>query len=300
MYFCLCIFSVVSLSIFVCLYLCLCLCVSVSDYLSLSLFAVFVPAHFSLSRLPAVLYTSAGSDWRRFGFPRKRRPLNSVILDGEKAGTECLYTHSPHTSLSLLSLSRSSLSSLYHPLHLILFLPFLSLSGRQHLGRFAEISGECQVVPGPRQVTFACTPLRVPALCNFLCVCTCVYVCVCLCLCLFVCTCVVRVGRMPCAFVMMQKGCVLMFLTFCTPHTKGYQREQRRCGCCGNKNGDVIRRSSEGNSHRLQLSLHTMYLSVYQCIIYPSLTFFLRIGEPRFYVYVNKKSVGAQSNSFGM
>eukprot|EP01117_Protostelium_nocturnum_P018568 TRINITY_DN7797_c0_g1_i1.p1 TRINITY_DN7797_c0_g1~~TRINITY_DN7797_c0_g1_i1.p1 ORF type:complete len:523 (-),score=103.71 TRINITY_DN7797_c0_g1_i1:60-1628(-) len=31
-----------------------------------------------------VIYTSAGGDWRRFGFPRKRRPLNSVILDEGK------------------------------------------------------------------------------------------------------------------------------------------------------------------------------------------------------------------------
>jgi chaperone BCS1 len=28
-----------------------------------------------------VIYTSAGGDWRRFGFPRKRRPLESVILE---------------------------------------------------------------------------------------------------------------------------------------------------------------------------------------------------------------------------
>ncbi len=28
-----------------------------------------------------VIYTSSGGDWRRFGFPRKRRPLHSVVLD---------------------------------------------------------------------------------------------------------------------------------------------------------------------------------------------------------------------------
>lgn len=28
-----------------------------------------------------VIYTTGGGDWRRFGFPRKRRPLSSVILD---------------------------------------------------------------------------------------------------------------------------------------------------------------------------------------------------------------------------
>jgi chaperone BCS1 len=31
-----------------------------------------------------VIYTAAGGDWRRFGFPRKRRPLHSVILDEGK------------------------------------------------------------------------------------------------------------------------------------------------------------------------------------------------------------------------
>jgi len=28
-----------------------------------------------------VIYTSSGGDWRKFGFPRKKRPLHSVILD---------------------------------------------------------------------------------------------------------------------------------------------------------------------------------------------------------------------------
>jgi chaperone BCS1 len=28
-----------------------------------------------------VIYTSSGGDWRRFGFPRKRRPIHSVVLD---------------------------------------------------------------------------------------------------------------------------------------------------------------------------------------------------------------------------
>ena len=32
-----------------------------------------------------VIYVSAGGDWRRFGFPRKRRPLESVILDDGQA-----------------------------------------------------------------------------------------------------------------------------------------------------------------------------------------------------------------------
>jgi chaperone BCS1 len=31
-----------------------------------------------------VIYTTSGIDWRRFGFPRKRRPLNSVILEEGK------------------------------------------------------------------------------------------------------------------------------------------------------------------------------------------------------------------------
>ena len=31
-----------------------------------------------------VIYTTAGGDWRKFGFPRKRRPLHSVILDSAK------------------------------------------------------------------------------------------------------------------------------------------------------------------------------------------------------------------------
>lgn len=28
-----------------------------------------------------IMYTAMGSDWRQFGHPRKRRPLQSVILD---------------------------------------------------------------------------------------------------------------------------------------------------------------------------------------------------------------------------
>lgn len=28
-----------------------------------------------------IMYTAMGSEWRQFGHPRKRRPLNSVILD---------------------------------------------------------------------------------------------------------------------------------------------------------------------------------------------------------------------------
>lgn len=28
-----------------------------------------------------VMYVGAGSDWRQFGHPRKRRPISSVILD---------------------------------------------------------------------------------------------------------------------------------------------------------------------------------------------------------------------------
>ena len=27
------------------------------------------------------MYTAVGSEWRQFGYPRKRRPLGSVILD---------------------------------------------------------------------------------------------------------------------------------------------------------------------------------------------------------------------------
>lgn len=28
-----------------------------------------------------VMYTAMGSEWRPFGHPRKKRPLNSVVLD---------------------------------------------------------------------------------------------------------------------------------------------------------------------------------------------------------------------------
>ena len=28
-----------------------------------------------------ITYTAVGSEWRQFGYPRKRRPLDSVILD---------------------------------------------------------------------------------------------------------------------------------------------------------------------------------------------------------------------------
>ena len=28
-----------------------------------------------------IMYTPVGSEWRQFGYPRKRRPLSSVILD---------------------------------------------------------------------------------------------------------------------------------------------------------------------------------------------------------------------------
>lgn len=31
-----------------------------------------------------VIYTTAGSEWRRFGFPRKKRPVSSVILAANK------------------------------------------------------------------------------------------------------------------------------------------------------------------------------------------------------------------------
>ena len=28
-----------------------------------------------------IMYTALGADWKQFGYPRKRRPLNSVVLD---------------------------------------------------------------------------------------------------------------------------------------------------------------------------------------------------------------------------
>ena len=28
-----------------------------------------------------IMYTAMGAEWRQFGYPRKRRPLSSVILD---------------------------------------------------------------------------------------------------------------------------------------------------------------------------------------------------------------------------
>ncbi len=43
--------------------------------------------HFALQKEEGhtVIYTTAGTDWRRFGFPRKKRPLSSVILEQGKA-----------------------------------------------------------------------------------------------------------------------------------------------------------------------------------------------------------------------
>ena len=32
-----------------------------------------------------IMYTAMGSEWRQFGYPRKKRPLNSVILDRDIA-----------------------------------------------------------------------------------------------------------------------------------------------------------------------------------------------------------------------
>ena len=30
-----------------------------------------------------IMYTPMGAEWRQFGYPRRRRPLDSVILDRE-------------------------------------------------------------------------------------------------------------------------------------------------------------------------------------------------------------------------
>lgn len=32
-----------------------------------------------------MIYTSGGGDWHRFGFPRKKRPFDSVILENGQA-----------------------------------------------------------------------------------------------------------------------------------------------------------------------------------------------------------------------
>ena len=34
-----------------------------------------------------IMYTALGSEWRQFGYPRKRRPISSVILDRDIAET---------------------------------------------------------------------------------------------------------------------------------------------------------------------------------------------------------------------
>ena len=39
------------------------------------------------------MYTAMGAEWRQFGQPRKRRPINSVVLDegvSEKILKDCL------------------------------------------------------------------------------------------------------------------------------------------------------------------------------------------------------------------
>lgn len=39
-----------------------------------------------------LMYTAMGSEWRPFGHPRKKRPLNSVVLDadiGERILRDC-------------------------------------------------------------------------------------------------------------------------------------------------------------------------------------------------------------------
>lgn len=39
-----------------------------------------------------VMYTALGSEWRKFGHPKKRRPLDSVVLDvgiGERLISDC-------------------------------------------------------------------------------------------------------------------------------------------------------------------------------------------------------------------
>lgn len=28
-----------------------------------------------------IMYTAVGAEWRQFGYPRQRRPINSVVLD---------------------------------------------------------------------------------------------------------------------------------------------------------------------------------------------------------------------------
>lgn len=40
-----------------------------------------------------LMYTAMGSDWRQFGHPRKRRPIDSVVLRSgltDKIKTDCL------------------------------------------------------------------------------------------------------------------------------------------------------------------------------------------------------------------
>ena len=34
-----------------------------------------------------IMYTPMGAEWRQFGYPRRRRPLDSVVLDQGISGT---------------------------------------------------------------------------------------------------------------------------------------------------------------------------------------------------------------------
>jgi len=52
--------------------------------ISLSIFHDFYQARkMALQKMEGktIMYTAVGSEWRQFGYPRKRRPLSSVILD---------------------------------------------------------------------------------------------------------------------------------------------------------------------------------------------------------------------------
>ena len=60
----------------------LCTCASNYTYLSIS-HGFYQARKMALQKMEGktIMYIPVGSDWRQFGYPRKRRPLSSVILD---------------------------------------------------------------------------------------------------------------------------------------------------------------------------------------------------------------------------
>jgi len=61
-----------------------------------------------------IMYTAMGSEWRPFGHPRKRRPLNSVVLD-EGVSERILRDVQDFTNNPTWYTDRGKVSSHYSP-----------------------------------------------------------------------------------------------------------------------------------------------------------------------------------------